>query len=106
MADVCPLPCILTGLFLQGAAFHSGSLQDCPTDGTEMASAPNVCIGFVGQGAKDPYPSGTAIPIPTYLTPTREEMLMELHMPTDNASGMGDSKWVLAGVALFLCEDE
>lgn len=99
----CPLPVVFTGLFLQGASFHSGSLQDSAPEASEMAAAPNVCVGFVAQDAKDPYGRGAAIGIPAYLTPTREEFLMELRMPTDAAS---EGKWVLAGVALFLSEDE
>lgn len=99
----CPLPVVLTGLFLQGASFHSGSLQDSAPEASEMAIAPNVCIGFVTLDSKEPYSKGAAIGIPAYLTPTREEFLMELKMPTDSAN---ESKWVLAGVALFLTEDE
>lgn len=107
----CTLPCTLSGLFLQGASFASGVLRESSSDANEISSAPVVAIGFVmsdgdsssrrGRGDSrggDP----TNIGIPLYLTPTREELLAELKMPID-----GDTaKWVLAGVALFMSEDE
>ena len=100
-ANRCPLPCALSGLLLQGAAFHSGVLHESSTEASELCAAPAVTIGFVAQDVNEPYRKGTAISIPTYFSTNREEYLMELQMPCEGDHG----KWVLAGVALFLTDD-
>jgi dynein heavy chain 2 len=97
----CPLPCTLTSMLLQGAMFHSGALKESASDASEMSPSPNVCIGFVASNAAEPYGPEETIPIPVYFTTSREEFLMEIPMPADKAD---KSKWVLAGVALFLSE--
>ena len=96
-----PLSCSISNLVLQGAAF-SGTLKESTTDASEMAQAPTVCIGFVPKDAPDTYSSDQAMSVPIYLSPTRETFLTELQMPVDGAQ----ERWVLAGVALFLSEDE
>lgn len=103
-----PLTCILSSLLLQGASFHQ-QLQESRPDASELCGAPNVTIGFVDKSDHTPiYAAGTAVSIPVYLTPTREEFLMELQMPIQpGAGGQRDDahKWVMAGVALFLTEE-
>jgi dynein heavy chain 2 len=102
----CPLPCTLSRLLLQGAAFH-GNLQESAPDANELAPAPNVTIGFVPLKAPDVYDSKEAIGIPVFLSSTREDFLMEVHMPIDPTPGKRDtSKWILGGVALFLTDDD
>jgi dynein heavy chain 2 len=93
----CPLPCTLSGLVLQGAAFH-GSLREAAPEASEMSPAPPVVVGFVEKDVRDVYPEGSAVSVPVYLSTTREEFLMELAMPFDKDEG----QWILAGVALFL----
>ena len=66
-----------------------------------MMTTPNVHIGFVAKDASEPYRKNEALPIPVYLTPSREDFLTELQMPINAEAG----KWVLSGVALFLTED-
>jgi len=99
------IPCTLSGLYLQGASFHGAVLRESASDANEISSAPNVTIGFVEVGGRtDLGDTGdkSTIGIPLYLTPSREELLTELAVPID-----GDyDRWVLAGVALFMSEDE
>lgn len=97
------IPCTLSGLYLQGASFHGAVLRESASDANEISSAPNVTIGFVEAGRSETSDSlDKTIGIPLYLTPTREELLTELAIPID-----GDyDRWVLAGVALFMSEDE
>jgi hypothetical protein len=98
----CPLPCILSGMLLQGAIFQ-GKLKESPPDGSENSPAPNVCIGFVPDDVPEPYSADDTIAIPAYFTPTREDFLMDLPMPTEYQD---KQKWILAGVGLFLTEGE
>ena len=102
-AASCPLLCHLSNLLLQGASFHSGTLQESASEANELTPAPNVCIGFVAKDAPEPYNKSQAIGIPVFLNTSREEFLMELQMPTP---GGDQGRWVLAGVALFLSESE
>lgn len=101
----CPLSCQLTGLLLQGATFSNGSLQESPSDGSEMSITADVMIGFIAKDSRaDPYGSQPTISIPVYFSASREEFLMELIMPiSDEEDG---KKWTLAGVSLFLNEGE
>jgi dynein heavy chain 2 len=102
--STCVIPCTLSGLYLQGATFHGGILRESASDANEISSAPNVTIGFIEDKLRreDGNSRDETIGIPLYLTPTREELLAELMMPIE-----GDfDKWVLAGVALFMTEDE
>ena len=99
----CPLPCVLSNLMLQGADFHGGSLQDSAPEAAEMTITPPVCIGFVRNDAPDMYRPEEAVAIPVYLSPTREDLLTELHMPI---RGDDAPRWVLSGVALFLTGDD
>lgn len=96
-----PLVCTLSNLLLQGASFHSNSLQESASDANELTPAPNVSITFVPSDAPEPYTRGQAIGIPVFLSTSREEYLMELQMP-----GADYSKWVLSGVALFLSDSD
>jgi dynein heavy chain 2 len=98
----CPLPCTLSTMLLQGAVFQS-VLKEGASDASELSPSPNVSIGFVPIAANDPYSTDEMIHIPVYLTPSREDFLMDLPMPSDRADR---SKWILSGVALFLSEGE
>ena len=104
LAASCPLPCTLCNLLLQGADFHSNALQESSPEAAEMTTTPPVCIGFVAITAEDTYAADASVTIPIYLSPTREEVLTELQMPIKN--GGDQSKWILAGVALFLSGDD
>lgn len=102
-----PLTCILSNLLLQGAGFHQ-YLQESRPDANELSGAPNVTIGFVDKQDHTPiYTPETACGIPVYLTPTREDLLMELQMPIQPGGHKEDAahKWIMAGVALFLTEE-
>ena len=107
LKSVCPLLCILSGLLLQGASFHGGTLQTSSPEASEMTPTPHVTIGFVPCDY-DPDSNRDrdlgSIGIPVYLSPSREEFLMEIDVPVSSKVDTG--KWVLSGVALFLCEDD
>ena len=99
----CPLLCQLSGLLLQGAAFPSGVLREASSDASELTPAPNVFIGFVPEG-DEANENEDALPVPLYLSPTRESLLLQLHMPVPNPDEK--DRWILAGIALFLNDDE
>jgi dynein heavy chain 2 len=104
MKSDCPLPCILSGLLLQGATFHNNTLQESAPEASELTPTSDVCIGFVAKAARDTYDAEVAVAVPIYLTPSREDFLTELQMPINNR---GDQdRWILSGVALFLSEDD
>ena len=103
MKSACPLPCTVSGLILQGATFHTGAMKESSPDANEMCPAPNVCIGFTTRDADEMYPEEKSVSLPVYLTPTREEFLLGLQMPIDDGD---QERWIQAGVALFLNEDE
>ena len=102
----CLLPCTLSGLYLQGATFHGGTLRESASDENEISSAPNAMVGFVASAGDDrdvsQFERSKTIGIPLYLSPNREELLVELRMPIDGEY----DRWVLAGVAIFMSEDE
>jgi dynein heavy chain 2, cytosolic len=101
----CQLHCQLTGLLLQGASFSNGSLQESPSEGSELSVTSDVKIAFIAKDSDmDPYGSQETISIPVYFTLNREEFLMELKMPIAQATDT--AKWTLAGVGLFLNEGE
>jgi dynein heavy chain 2 len=104
--SACPLPCTLSNLLLQGASFHGGTLQESAPDGSEMTPTPNVTIGFVPADSPEAEHdrSDRTIGIPVYLTPTREDFLVEIKVPI--SSSEDNRKWLLSGVALFLTEDD
>ena len=103
LANACPLYCTLSNSLLQGADFHSGSLQESSPEAAEMTTTPPVCIGFVPITAEDTYSAEASVTIPIYLSPTREDVLTELQMPI---KGDDQNKWILSGVALFLSGDD
>ena len=106
LKSLCPLTCILSGLLLQGASFHGGTLQTSSPEASEMTPTPHVTIGFIPMDAdvENRDRDLGSIGIPVYLSPSREEFLMEVDVPE---SAKGDTgKWVLSGVALFLSEDD
>lgn len=100
----CPLPCVLSNLLLQGANFHSNALHESAPEASEMTPTPEVCIGFVPLKAGDVYDPNLSVTIPVYMSPSREEFLMELQIPIVNAEDY--DKWILSGVALFLNEED
>ena len=103
MADACCLPCTVSGMFLQGAALHSGALQPSAPDSAEISAAPPATIGYVPLESEEIYSSSGSVSVPVYLSPSREEFLAELRVPS---SGADQGRWVLAGVSLFLSEEE
>jgi hypothetical protein len=71
-----------------------------------MTPTPDVTIGFVAADSPEASQDrdGRSIGIPVYLTPTREDFLVEIQMPI--ARSEEKRKWLLSGVALFLTEDD
>ena len=102
LKSICPLPCTLVNLLLQGASFNGGNMQEPSPDASEIIPAPQVHIGFVPIDGKYESRDNSLVAVPVYLNPSREDFLMELQVPAK-----GDQqKWVLSGVALFLSEDD
>lgn len=100
-----PLTCNLSNLLLQGASFHN-YLQESLPDANELCIAPTVTIGFVDKKENTSiYKENEAVSIPVYLTPSREDFLIELPVPINSNNEEGQHKWILAGVALFLTEE-
>jgi hypothetical protein len=104
MMSDCPLPCTLSALLLQGATFHSGALQESSPEASELTTTPEVVIGFVPLQSPDIYDSTRSVTVPVYQTVSREDFLIELQMPLSAEGDQG--RWILAGVALFLNEDD
>ena len=91
-------------------------------DANELICTPNVVIGFIpienegeneNKRSQDEEENYTSVPV--FISTLREEYLMNLSIPIENlneknknkgSSTSNDSKWILAGVALFLREDE
>jgi dynein heavy chain 2 len=102
LKKLCPLTCQLSGLLLQGATFPSGVLRESSSDGSELSPAPNVTVGFVL--TEDAETDADSLSVPLYLNTSRESQLIDLEMPVANMEDK--SRWVLAGVALFLSDDD
>jgi dynein heavy chain 2 len=97
----CKLPISVKGMLLQGCVFDGASkLQEVAPDGPTLAPLGNYCLGWVPADENDPYPAQNVVPTPIYYTSTREKYIGEVSLPC-----AGDrTKWVLAGVAICLCE--
>ena len=54
--------------------------------------------------SEEVYDGNRSIMIPTYLSTSREDYIMEMRMPLD--SNRGGDDWVLSGVAVFLTEEQ
>jgi len=100
----CPLPCTLSNLYLQGATFQSSALHESAPEAAEIGLTPPVCIGFVPITKDDTYRADEAVSVPIYLSPTREDFLMELQMPIKGNDQQ--NHWILTGIALFLSGDD
>jgi dynein heavy chain 2 len=99
----CPLPCLLSGMLLQGASFHSNVLHDAAPDASELTPLQSIAIGFVNQDV-DTFNREDALAIPVYLSPSREDYLMDLQVPAGDKCN--HDRWILSGVAIFLVEGD
>lgn len=63
---------------------------------------PPLHIAFVRSKDPEPYEDRQTVALPLYLTTSREKFVVELVLPTEKAP----EKWILAGTALFLSDDE
>eukprot|EP00753_Platysulcus_tardus_P014516 PLAT4386.4.p1 GENE.PLAT4386.4~~PLAT4386.4.p1 ORF type:complete len:4448 (-),score=2754.09 PLAT4386.4:79-13422(-) len=90
----------LSGLLLQGADFDGDLLEEAAPDGAEQITVPDCRVAWVPADGEDPYTSHAFISVPLYYATDRERLLTNLMMPCS-----GDkSKWIIAGVAVFLDE--
>ena len=100
---LCQIPCVISGMFLQGATYRNGTLMETSAEANEITPVGNVTIGFVAVTAPDIYDQDRSVSVPVYLSPSREELLMELVFPvTADMSNV----FVLTGTALFLTDEE
>lgn len=90
----------VTHLLLQGASFEGGTLLEAAADAPELVAVPSCFVAFARDDADDMYAGERALRVPLYYAANRERMLVEIAMPI--AGNL--SRWVLAGVALFLGE--
>ncbi|CAM9144871.1 unnamed protein product [Heterosigma akashiwo] len=93
-----PLPITIKGLSLQGASFGGSCLHETAPNAPEVTDVPPVSLAFIKNDEPEPYSKGEALAVPLYHSLNREKMLVEVSMPFDDE----ESKWVLAGTALFL----
>jgi len=106
LAKICPLPCTLTNLLLQGASLSKGgrvALEESAPEANELTVCRPVRIGFASVDEPDLYDDEDAVLVPVYTTPSREQLLTEVQIPIGEESS---GKWMLSGVALFLSEGE
>ena len=83
----------------QGANFDGENLSDATSNASELVQLDcNVALAYVLNDESGPYAEGTFISTPLYFSTSREQLLVELAMPTREDL----AKWVLAGVSLFL----
>lgn len=96
------------GLLLQGAGFDGQQLVASSAEATELVSVPVMFIAWVAKargGGEDGSGQGSAeVPagVPLYYSLSRERLLVQVHVP----SGGRNDKWTVAGVALFLSDEE
>lgn len=113
----CSHTCIITGLWLQGADIHpsTGCLTEPKQGAADLVLVHTVTIGFVPITTSTVIDSSSELTsVPVFLSPSREESLMELSMKIEPSSKndmklgqiSADTQWVLAGTALFLRSEE
>jgi len=93
----------VAGLSLQGASFDGEHLSECHSSASELSSVEQVTIAYVQRTEPHPYPEDSCIGVPLYYTMDRETLLVELAMPTKPND---QNRWIMAGCALFLSDDE
>eukprot|EP01033_Poteriospumella_lacustris_P002713 gene2718-1970_t len=94
---------LASGDIQAGALFH-GVLRESAPEAAELTPVPDVTVGFVPLRTRDTYEAASAVTVPIYLTPSREDLLSELQMPLGQANEQ--DRWILSGVALFLREED
>ena len=91
----------LDGFLLQGCGFQGGLLSPLAPDAPSMVSLPSCQLAYIPKDQSEPYPdAASALTVPVYVSSTREEYVCEVRVP---CKGQLD-RWILAGVALFLCD--
>mmetsp|Transcript_48427 Transcript_48427/g.125634 ORF Transcript_48427/g.125634 Transcript_48427/m.125634 type:complete len:152 (-) Transcript_48427:235-690(-) len=90
----------IENLFLQGASY-SGQLMDAAADAPTLVGVPHIYVSF---GTKSSLQSsGDSVSVPVYFDLRREKLLTELALQC----GRGEqAKWILAGAALFISDEE
>jgi dynein heavy chain 2 len=91
----------IEGLLLQGCGFEQGNLSPLKADSPGFLTLPLIYAAYIPNNDAEPYPeANTALSIPLYYNPTREEFITEFRLP---CKGQLD-RWILTGVALFLTD--
>jgi len=94
------LPCALCGLSLQGALFTAGgTLSDARADTPTVVPLPTCIIAFIPKHLDDPQPDAGSVMLPVYEGLDRSKLLAKLRMPCKNNE---QSKWIMAGTAIFV----
>jgi len=89
---------VIEGLQLEGAELERGRLVAMTPASPDSCTCPPVYITFCSTTHPGPFGGVSTLPVPTYLSSSRESHLVDLEIPIEGDS----SQWVLAGVAFFL----
>lgn len=101
--SMCTLPCALSGLSLQGALFTAGgTLSDARADTPTVVPLPTCTIAYIPKNLEDPQPDAGSVMLPVYEGLDRSKLLAKLRMPCKKDE---QSKWIMAGVAIFVSAD-
>lgn len=90
------------GLKIQGCGFVANYLSALTLDATSLSPLPALTIAYITTTDKDPYSNEKlpALSVPLYYSPSREDFITEIKIPTNQ---QGD-RWVLTGVCLVLAD--
>jgi len=91
----------VTGLWLQGCSFSDQVLGTLSPDSPTVCSVPAVTLSYMRDDDTEPYGAGggSSLAVPVYICSSREEFVCDLKVPCKGNT----RRWVVAGVALFLC---
>ena len=92
----------LRGLLLQGAGFDGKQLVASTAEALELMGVPSITLSWVEKRKGEGGESDNLARVPLYYSLSRERLLVEMTVP----SGGRDAKWTVAGVAMFLCDEE
>uniref|UniRef100_A0A7S1KS08 Cytoplasmic dynein 2 heavy chain 1 n=1 Tax=Percolomonas cosmopolitus TaxID=63605 RepID=A0A7S1KS08_9EUKA len=101
------IPCVkvtITGMLLQGCGFDGATLTDLSPDAATMQPLPPCEIAWVTKENQQKYIQNVQydqeLAVPLYLTPSREEQVVELHLPCNGNT----EKYILSAVSAFINE--
>jgi len=89
------------GMYMQGCTFVDSVLGKLAPDAPSMSLMPPVTLAYIRKSDPEPYPDDKkALSVPLYTSPSREEFVCDFRCPSSGTV----EEWIIAGVALFLCD--